>query len=79
MRFTATLLCMLCITVLEQGFAETITLSGTVKHASSLSPLDSVSIELINEANPSERYSVLTDALGMWSYSFNLTGVGDAA
>ena len=78
MRFTATLLWMLCITVLRTGYAETITLSGSVKKTSSLAPLDSVSIELINETNPSERYTVLTDALGMWSYSFNLTGIGDA-
>ncbi len=57
------------------GSAETITLSGSVKHKSSLTPIDSAAVVIINETAPAERYSVFTNALGLWSYTFALTAV----
>jgi membrane dipeptidase len=70
---------LLCTLLPLSGLAETVTLSGSVKHKAALTPIDSVTIEIVNEANPSERYTVSTDALGLWSYTFNLAAVDEAA
>ena len=61
------------------GSAETVILSGSVKHKTTSVPLDSVTIEILNESNPSERYTVQTDALGLWSYTLTSTGVEERA
>jgi membrane dipeptidase len=57
------------------GSAQTIALSGSVRHKTTGIPLDSVTVEILNEARPSERYTVQTDALGLWSYTLTSTGV----
>ena len=57
------------------GSAQTITLSGSVRHKTTGILLDSVTIEILNETHPSERYTVQTDALGLWSYTLTSTGV----
>lgn len=53
--------------------AETITLSGSVKDRLTLSPLDSARVEIVNTDNPAERYSVVTNPTGLWSYTFDVT------
>jgi membrane dipeptidase len=57
---------------------ETITLSGTVKDEVSLLPIDSARIEIINVSNPSERYTVRSNATGAWYYSFDAADVAEA-
>jgi hypothetical protein len=57
------------------GFSEIITISGSVKDKRSFAPIDSARIEIVNTKNPAERYSVVTNVAGLWSYSFNMSGV----
>ncbi len=57
------------------GFSEIITISGSVKDQSTFAPIDSALIEIVNTKNPAERYSVVTNTAGLWSYTFNTTGV----
>jgi membrane dipeptidase len=64
-------LCILSCTAL----AESITLSGTVQDKNTLVPLDSVRIDIINASDPAEHYTVLTNTMGLWSYTFSLSGV----
>lgn len=46
-----------------------------VKDSSSLALIDSARIDIVNTADPSEKYSVFTNANGAWSYTFQITGV----
>jgi membrane dipeptidase len=55
--------------------SENITVGGTVRDKVSLSPIDSARVEIINASNPSERYTVFTNALGSWSYTFTASDV----
>jgi membrane dipeptidase len=57
------------------GFAEVITISGSVKDQGTFAPIDSALVEIVNSKNPAERYSVVTNTAGLWSYTFNTTGV----
>ena len=66
-------LCMLS----SSAMAESITLSGTVQEKKTLVPLDSVRIDIMNPSDPGEHYTVLTNSMGIWSYTFNLSGVGE--
>ena len=59
----------------SEGSSEIITITGSVKDKGSLAPIDSALIEIVNTKNPAERYSVVTNAAGLWSYTFNTTGV----
>ena len=65
----------LFLLISPEGFSEVITISGSVKDNRSLAPIDSALIEIVNSKNSVERYSVVTNAAGVWSYSFNTTGV----
>jgi len=65
----------LFLLISPDGFSEVITISGSVKDNRSLAPIDSALIEIVNSKNSVERYSVVTNAAGVWSYSFNTTGV----
>jgi membrane dipeptidase len=58
-----------------QTRAEQITFSGVVKDSSSLAGIDSARIDIVNTADPLEKYSVFTNANGAWSYTFQSTGV----
>lgn len=53
-----------------------IVLSGSVRHLASLTPLDSAQVVIINETNPAERFTVMSNVLGLWSYTLQTTGVG---
>lgn len=55
--------------------AQSVTITGTVKDSITQLPIDSATVVLVNERNPTERYSVITDASGNWSYMFQSTGV----
>lgn len=70
---------LLCLTLpllfSSVGVSQVITISGSVKDMRSFAPIDSALIEIVNAKNPVERYSVVTNAAGVWSYSFNMTGV----
>jgi len=77
--FLAACGCALILLLPFRGAAQTVTLSGSVKHKTTGVPLDSVSIEILNEANPSERYTVRTDALGLWSYTLTTADAEAAA
>ena len=57
-------------------FAEQITIGGTVSDSASLVPIDSILVEIINKENFSERYSIYTNSLGKWSYTFQSNSVG---
>ncbi len=57
------------------GLAEIITISGSVKDQRTSAAIDSALIEIVNSKNPAERYSVVTNTAGLWSYTFNTTGV----
>jgi membrane dipeptidase len=57
--------------------AETITFTGSVKDKATLLPVDSAVVEIVNAVNPAERFSVVTNPTGVWSYSFDLSGVID--
>jgi membrane dipeptidase len=69
------LLCVGLIVMHVAVLAETITLSGSVKDKTTLAPIDSARVEIVNGSNPSERYSVITNSIGAWSYTFDMTGV----
>ncbi len=60
----------------SQLLAEVITIGGTVKDKSTLAPIDSARIEIVNGTNPSDRHTVYTASTGAWSFSFEATGVG---
>jgi membrane dipeptidase len=68
MRATLLVSLMLCLT--GTADAQSITLSGIVKDKSSLAPLDSARVEIVNTSDPTERFSVVTNSLGTWSYTF---------
>jgi membrane dipeptidase len=55
--------------------ADQFTFGGTVKDSSSLAALDSVRVDIVNNDNPAEKYSVFTNNLGKWSYTIISTGV----
>jgi membrane dipeptidase len=65
----------LILLLFSRGLSEVITISGTVKDKYSFAPIDSALIEIVNTKNPADRYSVVTNAAGFWSYTFNTTGV----
>jgi membrane dipeptidase len=73
MKFIGTVSLLLAVHLLS--FAETITLSGIVRDKGSHAPIDSATIEIVNVANPAQRYAVNTNASGAWSYSFDVTGL----
>jgi membrane dipeptidase len=55
--------------------AGTITLTGSVRHRTTMAPLDSATIEIINNAQPGERFTVTSSAVGLWSYTLQTTTV----
>ena len=55
--------------------AQSVTVNGNVKDKISLLPISSAGIDLVNKANPVEHYSVVTNAAGDWSYTFQSSGV----
>ena len=57
--------------------AQSLTINGSVKDKLSLLPIDSATIELVNKINNSEHYKVVTNPAGVWSYTFQSTGVAD--
>jgi membrane dipeptidase len=59
-------------------FADTITLSGLIRDKASQAPIDSATIEIVNQADPGQRYSVLSNSSGAWSYSFDVTGAASS-
>lgn len=71
------ILCVGLIVMRTVVLTETITLSGSVKDKATLAPIDSARVEIVNAGNPAERYSVITNSTGAWSYTFDLTGVQD--
>ncbi len=71
---TALLTLSLYATVAATG--ENVTLSGSVRHLASLSPLDSATITIINDARPDERFTVMSNAVGLWNFSLQTTSVG---
>lgn len=65
---------LLCFFVL-MARAQQITIGGIVKDSSSLAPLDSARVDIVNKDNPAEKNSVFTNNTGQWSYTFQPTGV----
>lgn len=65
---------LLCFFVLTVNAQQT-TIGGIVKDSSSLAPLDSARIDIVNKNNPAEKYSVFTNNTGHWSYTFQSTDV----
>jgi membrane dipeptidase len=66
----------LCLLSPVPAAGGSIVLSGSVRHLASLTPLDSAEVLIINDANPVERFTVMSNALGLWSYTLQTTGVG---
>ena len=57
--------------------AQSVTVNGNVKDKVSLLPIESATINLVNKSNPAEHYSVVSNAAGNWSYTFQSTGVSE--
>ena len=57
--------------------AQSVTINGSVTDKISLLPIDSATIDLVNKNSESERYNVVTNATGGWSYTFQPSGVAD--
>lgn len=75
-RFASILFAVLALASLASiGYAGTITLSGSVHHRTTLTPLDSATVEIINNAQPGERFMVTSSAIGLWTYALQTTGV----
>jgi membrane dipeptidase len=56
------------------AFAQGITLSGSVRDMLSLAAIDSARIEVVNIADSTERYQLLTNAAGLWSLTVAVMG-----
>jgi membrane dipeptidase len=56
-----------------QAYSQGLTLSGSVRDMSSLAAIDSARVEIVNTFNPSERYTIYTDAGGLWSLTVGVT------
>lgn len=54
---------------------QSFTLSGIVKDSANASPLSGVRIHIVNLENLSEEYALVTNALGQWSYTVQVSGV----
>jgi membrane dipeptidase len=67
-----------CIILTCSASSEVITISGSVKDKQSLASIDSARIDIVNSSNPAERYSVITNSSGLWSYTFNINGIEDS-
>ena len=74
-RFVTALL-LLCLSAMSSAPAGSVNLSGSVRHLSSLTPIDSATIEIINDAQPAERFTVVSNAVGLWNFSLQTTSVG---
>ncbi len=51
-------------------FGQPVTISGVVRDTVTLQPIDSARITITNTGNPSERYTVFSNAQGVWAYTF---------
>ena len=69
----------LCGALCSWASAQTIVVNGTVRDITSLNPVDSALIEIVNAANPVERYTTYADAAGNWTQSITPTDVGGRA
>jgi len=56
--------------------AQPIVVNGVVRDVTTLDPVDSVLIELVNIADPGERYTTYTNASGSWTYAITPSNVG---
>ncbi len=65
---------LLCFITITQAYSQGVTLSGSVKDMVSLAAIDSARIDIVNTLNPSDRYTLYTDAGGLWSLT---VGVND--
>ena len=71
------LLCLpLCLLLPFPAYGGSVVISGSVRHLASLIPLDSAQVEIINETNPAERFTVMSNGFGLWTYTLQTTGVG---
>jgi membrane dipeptidase len=70
-----TLILLVCIanTIIH---AQTITLGGTIRDSYSVSPVESIRVDISQASDPGKLYTVYTSAAGTWSYSFLSTGAG---
>lgn len=60
--------------------SQTIVFGGTVKDSATAAAIESVRVDIVNTAEPGERYTVHTASDGSWSYAFiNASVGGDAA
>jgi membrane dipeptidase len=56
-------------------FSQTVMIGGVVKDSATTSFIDSATVEIVNPAQPAEKYLVYTNSIGKWSYTFQNTGV----
>lgn len=56
--------------------AQPVTVNGTVRDMTTLFPVDSAQIEIVNRANAGERYTTWTNTSGVWAYTITPTPVG---
>lgn len=70
---------LLVICACTSSFAGTITISGSVRHLRSLAPIDSATVQIINDLQPGERVTVTSNAVGLWSCMLQTTGIGTTA
>ncbi|MEO8168419.1 MAG: hypothetical protein ABI623_09235, partial [bacterium] len=75
MRTIFLLLGVLC--VVPAAFTQTVTFSGFIRDTTTLASLDSCRIEIVNSVNSTERYTVFTNAVGAWSFTFASNSVGE--
>jgi len=55
--------------------AGTVTISGAAKDQRSYQPVAGAQVELVNQADTTDRYRTQSDVNGFWSYTIELTGV----
>jgi membrane dipeptidase len=56
-------------------YAQSITVSGTVRDSITRGGIDSAVVQFINNQNPAEQYTVVANQFGSWSLTIQTTGV----
>ena len=56
--------------------AQTVTLGGTIRDSYSVSPVESIRVDISQTSDPGKLYTVYTSTAGTWSYSFLSTSAG---
>ncbi len=68
------LLCIIFL-LIHTNSAQQITFAGYITDSKTGAPVDSAKISIINKNNPSQKFLTYSISTGMWSFSFDPTGV----